>query len=267
MATGVEPDRPAPGSHARDVPSGRLEESAATLYEAATAARDAADDDAGALAGFYRAVIDATLLLPVPPGGEDETRGALQRAVDDQDEVEVPVMAARAADGSTVNVVFGSHAALAAWSPLGTASLALPARVVLANLVAAGLPAILDPAGPIPYRFEPDELADLHAGRLPGTHQALDAPRGGASVRVRLPGPEAEAIERSLAGEVSSWPGVREAYLFETDGPRGRQLVLGLVGGGGALPPAPGAVEVAWLAEPLLAAVRGMVRPLWQSDR
>lgn len=167
-------ERPLPGSHARGVPTGSLEESSAALFEAAVAAREAeGGDDPSALHAFYRAVAAATLLLPVPPGAGREALDAVERVVDEHEEVEVGVLLARAPDGASVSVAFGSHAALAAWSPLGSTSLALPARIALGNLAAAGLPAILDPAGPVPYRFEPEELADLAAGRLPGTDQPL----------------------------------------------------------------------------------------------
>ena len=71
--TGHDPgERPPPGSHARETPTGTLEQSSATLFAAAEAARDAeAGGDPGALHAFYRVVAEATLLLPVPPGADD----------------------------------------------------------------------------------------------------------------------------------------------------------------------------------------------------
>lgn len=262
MSERATQDRPLPGSHARGVPSGTLEESAAALYEAAIAARDAeGGDDPAPLQAFYRAIGTATLLLPVPPGAEQEAREAVEHVADDQEEVEVGVLLARAPDGSSVSVAFGSHAAMAAWSPLGSSSLALPARIALANLASAGLPVILDPAGPIPYRFEPDEIADLAAGRLPGTDEPLLPTEGGQSIRVRLPGSEAREIERRLASDLAGWPGIREAYLVETDTGDGWRLLLGLVGGGGPLPPLPEEVGASWLTEPLLGGVRAVAEP------
>jgi len=261
-------DRPLPGSHARGIPSGALEESAAALYEAAISARDAeGGEDPGPLQAFYRAIGAATLLLPVPPGAEQEAREAVEHVVDDQEEIEVGVLLARAPDGSSVSVAFGSHAAMAAWSPLGSSSLALPARIALANLAEAGLPVILDPAGPIPYRFEPDEIADLAAGRLPGTDEPLSSAEGGQSIRVRLPGPEARDAERRLAADLAGWPGIREAYLVETDSGDGWALLLGLVGGGGPLPPLPDGMDARWLAEPLLGGVRGVADPFHRGHR
>jgi len=255
-------DRPLPGSHARGTPSGALEESAAALYEAAIAARDAeGGDDPAPLQAFYRAIGAATLLLPVPPGAEQEARQAVEQVVDDEEEVEVGVLLARAPDGSSVSVAFGSHAAMAAWSPLGSSSLALPARIALANLAEAGLPVILDPAGPIPYRFEPDEIADLAAGHLPGSEEPLMTADGGHSIRVRLPGPEAHDTERRLAADLAGWPGIREAYLVEIDTGGGWALLLGLVGGGGAVPPLPDGMEARWLTEPLLGSVRAVADP------
>ena len=261
-------DRPLPGSHARGVPSGTLEESAAALYEAAIAARDAeGGDDPAPLHAFYRAIGAATLLLPVPQGAEKEAREAVEQVVDDEQEVEVGVLLARAPDGSSVSVAFGSHAAMAAWSPLGSSSLALPARIALSNLAAAGLPVILDPAGPIPYRFEPDEIADLAAGRLPGSDEPLASANGGHSIRVRLPGPEAREAERRLAADLAGWPGIREAYLVESDNGGGWALLLGLVGGGGPLPPLPEDMEARWLAEPLLGSVRAVADPFHRGHR
>ena len=73
------PDAPAPGSHDRSTPSGTLEESAANLFEAMLAARAAEDrgeGDARALRDFYRALMGATLLLPVPPDHGDEAKAA-----------------------------------------------------------------------------------------------------------------------------------------------------------------------------------------------
>jgi hypothetical protein len=248
---------PPPGSHARETPTGALEESAATLFAAAAAAREA-EGDATTLRAFYRAFGQATLLLPVPPEAGEEARSALERAVGDGEQVEVGVMAARAADGSAVSVVFGSYGALAAWSPLGTTSLALPARVVLDNLAAAGLPAILDPAGPIPYRFEADELADLAAGTIPGTGEPLTGAEGRTSIRVRLPLTDTADLEAQFTRGLNGRPGVREAYLVET--PDG--LLLGLVGGGGPIPlDPPDGVTVTWLTEPLLTAVRAVAEP------
>jgi len=164
-------DRPAPGSHDRTVPSGALEESSRNIFEAMLAARDAEAAGTGeraALDAFYRTLMDGTLLLPVPPEHGDEARAALESAVNDDQEVEVSVMLAADAEGRATSVCFASLAALSAWSPRGTASLPLPARIAIGNMAAAGVPAIMDPAGPIPYRFEPDELAALASGRLPG---------------------------------------------------------------------------------------------------
>jgi hypothetical protein len=82
-------------------------------------------------------------------------------------------MLAREGDGQPVSVVFGSFGALAAWAPSGTGNLPLPSRIAIANLAATGMPAIMDPAGPVPYRFDVDELAALADGRLPGTGEPL----------------------------------------------------------------------------------------------
>jgi hypothetical protein len=266
--TTSDPERPLPGSHAREVPSGTLEESAASLYEAAIAARDAeGGDDPAPLRAFYRAIGSATLLLPVPPGTEQETHSAVERAVNDDEEVEVGVLLGRGTDGAPVSVAFGSHAAMAAWSPLGSSSLALPARIALSNLAAAGMPVILDPAGPIPYRFEPDEIADLAAGRMPGTEEPLFPSGGSTTVRVRLPGPESRDTERGLMGELATWPGVREAYLVEADTGDGWGLLLGLVGGGGPIPPLPEGVEGRWLTDPLLGSVRAVADPFHRGHR
>jgi hypothetical protein len=156
---------------------------------------------------------------------------------------------------------------MAAWSPLGSSSLALPARIALSNLAAAGMPVILDPAGPIPYRFEPEEIADLAAGRLPGTDQPLLGPSGGTTIRVRLPGPESRETEKALAAELGGLPGIREAYLVEADTGSGWGLLLGLVGGGGPMPELPDGVEGRWLADPLLGSVRAVADPFHRGHR
>ena len=77
----------------------------------------------------------------------------------------------------------------------------------------------------------------MAAGRLPGSDEPLASADGGKSIRVRLPGTEARETERRLAADLAGWPGIREAYLIETDTGAGWGLLLGLVGGGGPLPP------------------------------
>ena len=249
-----------------------LEESAATLFDAMLAARDAGDDDA-ALRSFYRALVGATLLLPVPPGTQETARRSLADAISDQEEVEIGVMLARDSEGQPVSVVFGSGASLAAWSPTGSGSVALPGRIVLQNLAASGLPAIVDPAGPIPYRFEPDELQALARGVFPSTEEPIFPDAGGTSVRLRLAGLEADALESSLAGVLPTTP-VDEAYLVETDGPAGRAMLLGVVADapiGAHLPAIETAlaarslpVEILALEEPMLTEVRRLTEPFYR---
>ena len=112
-------DRPAPGSHDPSTPSGSLETSSANLFEVMIAAREAqatGDPSGERLRAFYQTLMSGTLLLPVPPNHGEEARDALAAAVNDDQEVEISVMLARDADGQPVNVLFGSMAALAAWS-------------------------------------------------------------------------------------------------------------------------------------------------------
>src|SRR5918994_1289735 len=114
MSSHPLPDRPAPGSHDRRTPTGSLEESAAAIYEAALAARDAesrGNPDRRALHAFYRTVMNGTLLLPVPPEHGEEAKAALASAVTDDEEVEVAVMLARDGEGQPVRGAFGVGAA------------------------------------------------------------------------------------------------------------------------------------------------------------
>lgn len=258
-------ERPAPGSHDRSTPSGSLEQSAANLFEAMLAARDAEEGGAGprALHEFYRTLMSGTLLLPVPPEHGKEAKEALAAAVNDEEQVEISVMLAREGDGSPVGVVFGSVGALAAWAPARTGNLPLPARIAIANLAAAGMPAIMDPAGPVPYRFDLDELAALADGRLPGTDEQLFEPTRRASIRVRLPGTDTRALEDRLAASLGA-TAVDAAYLVETDGADGMpRLMLGLVGepGASATVDVPDGTDVVWLEEPLLGQVRAVADP------
>jgi hypothetical protein len=259
-------ERPAPGSHDRSTPTGSLEESAANLFDAMLAARDAEalGDGPHALHAFYRTLMSGTLLLPVPPDHGEEAKSALASAVNDDEQVEISVMLAREGGGAPVSVVFGSLAALAAWAPARTGSLPLPARIAVANLAAAGMPAIMDPAGPVPYRFETDELTALAAGQLPGTDEPLHEPTRRVSIRVRLPAADTRALEDGLADALRT-TAVDEAYLVETDGPDGRpRLLLGLVGepGASATVDVPDGTDVVWLEEPLLTQVRAVAEPL-----
>ena len=263
-------DRPAPGSHDRSVPSGSLEESSANLFDAMLAAREAEErGEAGPLHAFYRTLMSGTLLLPVPPEHGDEARAALESAVNDDEQVEISVMLARETGGETVSVVFGSFAALAAWAPSGSGNLPLPARIAIANLAAAGLAAIMDPAGPVPYRFGTDELTALAAGRLPGTDEPLFEPTARSSIRVRPPGTETRDLERRLALELGP-TAVDAAYLVETDaGDDERRLLLGLVGepGTSATVDVPDGTDVVWLEEPLLTQVRAVAEPFHRRGR
>jgi SseB protein N-terminal domain len=263
-------DRPTPGSHDRSVPSGSLEESAANLFDAMLAARAAEErGERGPLHAFYRTLMSGTLLLPVPPDHGDEAKAALESAVNDDEQVEISVMLAREAGGETVGVIFGSFAALAAWAPSGSGNLPLPARIAIANLAAAGMPAIMDPAGPVPYRFDTDELAALAEGRIPGSDEPLFEATTRTSIRVRPPGTDTRDLERRLADELGT-TSVDAAYLVETDsGAGGRRLLLGLVGepGATATVDVPDGTDVVWLEEPLLAQVRAVAEPFHRRSR
>ena len=264
-------DAPQPGSHDRATPTGTLEESAAGLFEAMLAAREAEErgsTDQAALNAFYRALMLGTLLLPVPPEHGEEAKSALEAAVNDEEEVEISVMLAADADGQAISVCFASLAALSAWAPRGTASLPIPARIAIANMASAGVPAIMDPAGPIPYRFEPDELAALAAGRLPGSGEPLVDVTARRSILLRLAGPEAVALEASLAESLRQTD-VDAAWLVESEGDDKRRLLLGLLGGEGAAATVdvPDGTDVVWLEEPLLASVRAIAEPFYRRDR
>ena len=263
-------DRPAPGSHDRSTPSGSLEESAANLFDAMLAARDAEErGDPGPLHAFYRTLMSGTLLLPVPPEHGEEAKAALASAVNDDEQVEISVMLAREGENQPVSVVFASFGALAAWAPANTGNLPLPARIAIANLAAAGLPAIMDPAGPVPYRFDADELVALAEGRIPNTDEPLFDPVRRSSIRVRIPGRDTRDLEASLSGELTT-TGVESAYLVETDDEGGTsRLMLGLVGepGATATVDVPDGTDVVWLEEPLLAQVRAITEPFHRRGR
>jgi hypothetical protein len=204
----------------------------------------------------------------VPPEHGDEAKEALASAVNDDEQVEISVMLARATGGEAVSVVFGSVGALAAWAPLRTGNLPLPARIAIANLAATGLPAIMDPAGPVPYRFEVDELVALADGRLPGTDEPIFEPTVRRSIRVRVPGRDTRELERSLVAELQRTE-VETAYLVETDDGDRARLMLGLVGAVGATATVdvPDGTDVVWLEEPLLGQVRAVADPFHQRGR
>ena len=264
-------DRPAAGSHDRSTPSGTLEESSLAIFEAMLAARDAevnGEPGRAALNSFYRVLMDGTLLLPVPPDHGDEAKSALEAAVNDDEEVEVSVLLAADADGKPTSVCFASVAALSAWSPRGTASLPLPARIAVGNMAAAGVPAIMDPAGPIPYRFEPDELAALAAGHIPGTDEPLAPPSVSHSIRLRLAGRDGMALEPPLRDALRQTD-VEAAWLVESESDGARRLMLGLLGREGAMATVdvPDGTDVVWLEEPLLASVRAVSDPFYRKGQ
>ncbi len=258
--------QPAPGSHDRGTPTGSLEVSAATLFDAMLAARDAEPGgDPRALHRFYRTLMTSTLLLPVPPDHGEDARRALESAVNDEAEVEISVMLARDPDGNPVSVLFGSVAALSAWAPAGTGNLPLPARIAFGNMAASRLPAILDPAGPIPYAFDAGEVAALAAGRVPGSDQPLDEPSLRRSIHVRLAGPEALALEPGISAALAATD-VDAAYLVSSVADGSQRLLLGLVGPERASVSVdvPEGTDVVWLEEPLLSAVRAVSEPFYR---
>lgn len=264
-------DRPTPGSHDRSVPSGSLEQSAANLFDAMLAARDAEErggEDRRALHEFYRTLMSGTLLLPVPPDHGEEAKAALASAVNDDEQVEISVMLAQEGEGRPVSVVFGSVGALAAWAPAHTGNLPLPGRIAIANLAAAGIPAIMDPAGPVPYRFDPTELESLAAGRIPGSDAPLFEPTTRTSIRVRPPSTDTRALEGRLVTALRE-TAVEEAYLVETDDGGRARLMLGLVGdvGASATVDVPDGTDVVWLEEPLLSQVRAVAEPFHRRRR
>ena len=177
---------------------------------------------------FYRTLMNGTLLLPVPPEHGDEAKSALEAAVNDDEEVEVSVLLAADADGKPMSVCFASVAALVRLVAARDGSLPLPARIAIANMAAAGLPAIMDPAGPIPYRFEPDELAALAAGRLPGPMSRLLDRRSIARSGCGCPGRRPIALERRC--RVPGRTDVDAAWLVESESGRAGRLMLGLLG-------------------------------------
>jgi hypothetical protein len=264
-------ERPAAGSHDRSAPSGTLEESAAALFEAMLAARTAeesAEQHGTALRDFYRTLMAGVLLLPVPPDHGEEAKSALASAVNDDAEVEISVMLAADADGQPISVCFASYAALSAWAPRGTATLPIPARIAVANMAATGAPAIMDPAGPIPYRFERDELASLAAGRMPGSDEALFEATPRRSLRLSLPGPDTVDVEASLARDLRA-TGVEAAWLVRAESDGRSHLLLGLLGGEGATATVdvPEGTDVVWLEEPLLRSVSAVAEPFYRRSR
>jgi hypothetical protein len=123
----------------------------------------------------------------------------------------------------------------------------------------------MDPAGPIPYRFEPAELAALAAGRLPGTDQPVFDTPPSRSLRLRLPGADALALEASLADSLRGTD-VDAAWLVESETDGRRRLLLGLLGreGSSATVDVPDGTDVVWLEEPLLASVRAVAEPFYR---
>jgi len=131
------------------------------------------------------------------------------------------------------------------------------------------MPAIMDPAGPVPYRFDADELTALAAGTVPGTGEPLFEPTARTSIRVRMPGQDTRPLEESLSRELRD-TGVDAAYLVETDAGDGTsRLLLGLVGetGAKATVDVPDGTDVVWLEEPLLAQVRAVAEPFHRRGR
>ena len=127
----------------------------------------------------------------------------------------------------------------------------------------------MDPAGPVPYRFDADELATLAEGRIPGTNEPLFEPTRRASIRVRVPGTDTRDLEAALTDALRGTT-VDTAYLVETDDGDGHsRLMLGLVGEPGAVATVdvPDGTDVVWLEEPLLGQVSAVAEPFHRRGR
>jgi hypothetical protein len=123
----------------------------------------------------------------------------------------------------------------------------------------------MDPAGPIPYRFEPDELTALASGVLPGSGEPLARPASRHSIRLRLAGPRAMALEPALRDALRQTD-VEAAWLVESESSGTQHLLLGLLGGEGAsaVVDVPDGTDVVWLEEPLLSSVRAVTDPFYR---
>ena len=264
-------DRPRPGSHDRSVPSGSLEESAANLFDAMLAAREAEErGERGPLDAFYRTLMSGTLLLPVPPEHGEEAKAALASAVNDDEQVEISVMLAREAGGEAVSV---DLRLLRCAGGLVAERHRQPA--------ASGADRDRQPGGRGP-------AGDHGPGRT-GALSVRDRRAGGAGrwTAARQPtsrsssppharrfasghqGATSRELERSLATELRA-TAVEAAYLVETDAGDGRsRLMLGLVGepGASATVDVPDGTDVVWLEEPLLAQVRAVAEPFHRRRR
>ena len=197
-------DRPAPGSHDRSVPSGSLEESAANLFDAMLAAREAEERGRpGPLREFYRTLMTGTLLLPVPPEHGEEAKAALASAVNDDEQVEISVMLARATGGEAVSVRLrlGRRA-----GRLGAARHRQPA--------AAGADRDRQPgrrrnagdhgprrAGAVPLRGRRARGARRRAAARHATSRSSSRPRAARSASA-VPGRDTRELERSLVAEL-----------------------------------------------------------------
>ena len=236
------------------------------------AARDAEErgERAGPLDGFYRTLMNGTLLLPVPPDHGEEAKAALASAINDASEVEISVMLARDGDGEPVSVVLRVERRAGRMGAAGTAACRFPARIAVANLARRG------PAGdhgsgrtdPVSLRDPTSSLA-LADGRLPGTDAPLFGPAARRSVRLRLPGAAASPSSGRCAAALDG-SRVGEAYSSSLGVGRGRQrLLLGLVGDAGAAVTVdvPDGTDVVWLEEPLLGSVRAVAEPFFRAPR
>jgi hypothetical protein len=123
----------------------------------------------------------------------------------------------------------------------------------------------MDPAGPVPYRFDAEELTALAEGRVPGTDAQLFATTARTSIRVRPPATDTRDLEQRLA-EALAATAVESAYLVETSDGGAPRLLLGLVGAPGtaATVDVPDGTDVVWLEEPLLTQVRAVAEPFHQ---
>jgi hypothetical protein len=108
----------------------------------------------------------------------------------------------------------------------------------------------------------------LAAGVLPGTDELIFPTQSRRSIRLRLAGPHAMALEPALRTALEQTD-VEAAWLVESQSDGASHLMLGLLGGEGAsaIVDVPDGTDVVWLEEPLLASVRAVSEPFYRKGR
>ncbi len=182
------------------------------------------------VAAFYEALLNSTLVLPVPEDLMPSSTAEPQYETDDEEPI--PLVTFEDDAGETVLVAFTDEDAAIAWEPEGMAYVGLRGLdLVLLAAEHAIASIVLNPGNDNTWRMSRADIATLAQGELPA--HTVTAPEVGVAGTTVVIAPPTEApparwqmaVREILAG----YPSIEAAYVFELHLAReGSRLAIGL---------------------------------------